>query len=100
MGAKVGDGDLHMFLLRKKSRFRTIKCFIQAMSGSHLKGIKENTDDGKQPLILLRGKSVEVQYEQDKKKAKKQMLCTDGEIKEIPDNFQFSMNVTNNKIPF
>lgn len=127
--AKIGDGTLHIFILRKKSRLKTVVSFLKAMGGTHLHNRPVNRDDGRQRVVVIKTKRASIstmanesqrrrhslKYANEFSKqvsnssdgsndsmlsAKQVNLCIDGEIKKVSPDHTFSVGVSSRYIPF
>ena len=58
--AKMCDKTLHIFILKKKNRLRTIISFIRAMNGSHLDGVKAGEFNDNDAIMSIKAKSIKV----------------------------------------
>ena len=96
--AVIGDGILHVFAMRKKSRVKTIVSFLRAMQGTHLDDREVNVDDGRQRMVVIKTKNCTITTEKIGRDVSN--LCVDGEISQIPASHTLVIGVSEKFVPF
>ena len=96
--AVIGDGILHVFAMRKKSRVKTIVSFLRAMQGTHLDDREVNVDDGRQRMVVIKTKNCTITTEKIGRDVSN--LCVDGEISQIPASHTLVIGVSERFVPF
>jgi len=96
--AKIGDGILHILVVRKKSRLKIIAMFLRATQGTHLDNRMVNCDDGKQRVVAIKASHCVITT--DKVGSDSSNLCVDGEIDEIPASHRMEVSVSRKFVPF
>lgn len=98
--AKLGDDILHIFILKKSTRFVTILKFIQAMIGKHLDSIKiGDYDDASQNVIHLKAKSIQI-VDKNSDSTNLTNFCIDGEIEKMNCAYSYKIGISDRRIAF